>query len=220
MMEFCPPPHVAQRFRANPLGVDEVLDIGVKIASAVETAHRAGILHRDIKPHNILTSTFGVPLLTDFGIASVVGEAGASGQGLSIPWSPPEVLSADSHDVRSDVYSLAATLYSLLAGHAPFERRDASNENAGRCAASSAARLSPLRRPDVPASLTEVLRRGMATDIAKRQVSAMVLGRQPAGRADRVCGSRRPGWRSWTPRRRRWCRSTPTTRAPWSARCR
>lgn len=178
VMEFCPPPHVAQRFRVSPLGVDEVLDIGVKIASAVETAHRAGILHRDIKPHNILTSTFGVPLLTDFGIASVVGEAGASGQGLSIPWSPPEVLSADSHDVRSDVYSLAATLYSLLAGHAPFERRDASNENAELMRRIERGQLSPLRRPDVPASLVEVLRRGMSTDIEKRQVSAMVLGRQ------------------------------------------
>jgi hypothetical protein len=178
VMEFCPPPHVAQRYRAQPLAVGEVLDIGVKIASAVETAHRAGILHRDIKPHNILTSTFGVPLLTDFGIASVVGEAGAAGQGLSIPWSPPEALTADSHDVRSDVYSLAATLYSLLIGHPPVERRDAPNDNASLMHRIERGQLTPLRRPDVPASLLDVLRRAMSVEVGKRPVSAMVLGRQ------------------------------------------
>ncbi|GAA1525896.1 serine/threonine-protein kinase [Nocardioides humi] len=178
VMEFCPPPHVAQRYRTQPLAVGEVLDIGVKIASAVETAHRAGILHRDIKPHNILTSTFGVPLLTDFGIASVVGETGAGAQGLSIPWSPPESLTADSHDVRSDVYSLAATLYSLLIGHPPYERRDAPNDNASLMTRIERGQLTPLRRPDVPASLIDVLRRAMAVEIDKRPVSAMVLGRQ------------------------------------------
>lgn len=178
VMEYCPPPHVAQRYRSQPLSVGEVLDIGVKIASAVETAHRAGILHRDIKPHNILTSTFGVPLLTDFGIASVVGETGAGAQGLSIPWSPPESLSADSHDVRSDVYSLAATLYSLLIGHPPFERRDAPNDNASLMTRIERGQLTPLRRPDVPASLVDVLRRSMSVEIDKRPVSAMVLGRQ------------------------------------------
>ncbi|MDQ6524617.1 serine/threonine-protein kinase [Nocardioides sp. LHD-245] len=178
VMEYCPPPHVAQRYRSQPLSVGEVLDIGVKIASAVETAHRAGILHRDIKPHNILTSTFGVPLLTDFGIASVVGQTGAGAQGLSIPWSPPESLSADSHDVRSDVYSLAATLYSLLIGHPPFERRDAANDNASLMTRIERGQLTPLRRPDVPASLIDVLRRSMSVEIEKRPVSAMVLGRQ------------------------------------------
>ncbi|GAA3522875.1 serine/threonine-protein kinase [Nocardioides daeguensis] len=178
VMEYCPPPHVAQRYRTRPLAVAEVLDIGVKIASAVETAHRAGILHRDIKPHNILTSTFGVPLLTDFGIASVVGETGAGAQGLSIPWSPPEALSADSHDVRSDVYSLAATLYSLLIGHPPFERRDAPNDNASLMTRIERGQLTPLRRPDVPASLVDVLRRAMSVEVDRRPVSAMVLGRQ------------------------------------------
>ena len=177
VMEFCPPPHVAQRYRAEPLAVGEVLDIGVKIASAVETAHRAGILHRDIKPHNILTSTFGVPLLTDFGIASVVGQGGGTGQALSIPWAPPETLSADSHDVRSDVYSLAATLYSLLIGHPPFELPDAPNDNATVITRIERGQLTPLRRPDVPASLVEVLRRAMSVQIEKRPVSAMVLGR-------------------------------------------
>jgi len=178
VMEYCPPPHVGQRYRTQPLAVGEVLDIGVKIASAVETAHRAGILHRDIKPHNILTSTFGVPLLTDFGIASVVGETGAGAQGLSVPWSPPESLMADSHDVRSDVYSLAATLYSLLIGHPPFERRDAPNDNASLMTRIERGQLTPLRRPDVPASLVDVLRRAMSVEIDRRPVSAMVLGRQ------------------------------------------
>lgn len=179
VMEYCPPPHVGHRFRQQPLAVEEVLDIGVRIASAVETAHRAGILHRDIKPHNILTSTFGVPLLTDFGIATVVGQGGGAGQGLSIPWSPPEALLQDSDDVRSDVYSLAATLYSLLAGYSPFEVPERSgNENAMLMARIERGALTPLRRPDVPASLVDVLRRAMSVRIDERPVSAMVLGRR------------------------------------------
>ncbi|WP_370291322.1 serine/threonine-protein kinase [Nocardioides sp.] len=178
VMEYCPPPHVAQRYRTSPLPVEEVLDIGVRIASAVETAHRAGILHRDIKPHNILTSTFGMPLLTDFGIASVVGETAASGQGFSVPWSPPEALNAESHDVRADVYGLAATLWSLLQGHSPFERREGPNDTPALIARIERGQLTPLRRPDVPASLVTVLQRALDRDVNSRPASALQLGRQ------------------------------------------
>lgn len=178
VMEYCPPPHVAQRYRATPLPVEEVLDIGVRIASAVETAHRAGILHRDIKPHNILTSTFGMPLLTDFGIASVVGETAAGGQGFSVPWSPPEALNAESHDVRADVYGLAATLWSLLQGHSPFERREGPNDTPALIARIERGQLTPLTRPDVPGSLVTVLQRALARDVASRPASALQLGRQ------------------------------------------
>ncbi|MFH6779954.1 serine/threonine-protein kinase, partial [Clavibacter michiganensis] len=122
VMELCSS-SLSDRYRREPLGVAEVLRVGIRIASAVETAHRAGVLHRDIKPANILTTAFGHPVLSDFGIASTLEDAAATDAvGLSIPWSAPEVLAAESPGtVRSEVWSLAATVYSLLAGRSPFE---------------------------------------------------------------------------------------------------
>ena len=122
VMEYCSAA-LGQRYRASQLPLAEVLSIGVRIASAVETAHRLGMLHRDIKPSNILTTAYGHPVLSDFGIAATLGEAESSDAiGLSIPWSAPEVLHDEvSGTVASEVWSLGATVYSLLAGRSPFE---------------------------------------------------------------------------------------------------
>lgn len=177
VMEYCPPPHIAQRYRKERIPVPDVLDIGVKIASAVETAHRVGILHRDIKPHNILTSSFGAPLLTDFGIAAVADSAEAS-HGMSVPWSPPEVFGDDAPlDVRSDVYALAATIYSLLAGRSPFEIPGASNDSATLIHRIENQDPSRILRADVPDSLNELLLRGLSRRMADRPSSAMALAR-------------------------------------------
>lgn len=119
VMQYYPPPHLGKR---APLGTPQVLRTGIQLASAVETAHRAGILHRDIKPANILVDEYGAPGLTDFGIAGDASQAEDDGSGgVSIPWSPPEVLNGTSHgSVQADVYSLGATLWHLLVGRSPF----------------------------------------------------------------------------------------------------
>lgn len=175
VMEYCPGPHLAQRFRREELSVAEVLEIGVKVASAVETAHRAGILHRDIKPHNILTNAYGAPLLTDFGIASAVGgDGGDTEQGMSIPWTAPELLSDSPWaDVRSDVFSLAGTVYSLLAGRSPFEVPGAPNDNATLISRIERQQPSRILRPDVPDSLNAALLRAMSKRASDRHQTAM-----------------------------------------------
>ncbi|KRB74170.1 hypothetical protein ASE01_19560 [Nocardioides sp. Root190] len=176
VMEFCPPPHVGHRFRSERLAVPEVLDIAVKVASAVETAHRVGILHRDIKPHNILTSAYGAPLLTDFGIATVAGVAGGGSDAVSVPWSPLEAfLDPTLLDVRSDVYSLAATVYSLLAGRAPHEIPGGANDTTDLIDRIERQEPSRVLRDDVPDSLNALLLRSMSKRLDDRPASAMAF---------------------------------------------
>ena len=160
-MPFYPEGTLFDRAR-TPLGVAEVLKTGVQIGSAVAFAHGAGILHRDIKPHNILRNQFG-PALSDFGIAGTIADVGERMIGMSIPWSPPEVLlDTAAPSVASDVYSLAATLWHLLAAHAPFER--AGDTEAALVRRIHLEPLPPLDRPDVPARSSGLLRQSMAKD--------------------------------------------------------
>ena len=111
--------------REEQLGVDEAIDITRQVTSALDYAHRHGIVHRDIKPENILIHE-GEAVLSDFGIAVAVKEAGGSrltesGVSLGTPqYMSPEQATGDRPvDARSDVYSIAAILYEMLAGEPP-----------------------------------------------------------------------------------------------------
>ncbi|MFC9550202.1 protein kinase [Rhodococcus sp. NPDC056960] len=114
----------AQIRRSGPIGWAQVLRLGIKIAGALETAHRGGTLHRDVKPANILLTDYDEPQLTDFGIARISG--GFETTTGTITGSPaftaPEVLEGRPPTVASDVYSLGSTLFCALTGHAAFER--------------------------------------------------------------------------------------------------
>lgn len=175
VMEYYPGVNLSVRCRQKPLGVSEVLRIGVQLAGAVETAHRSGIVHRDLKPANVLTSAFGKPGLTDFGISAVTTDQSDSA-GLSVPWSPPELLtdSADA-DESSDVYGLAATIYTLLAGRSPFERPGGDNSTLALMARIEHDPVPPTQRSEVPASLDRVLAGAMSKSRANRPRSASDL---------------------------------------------
>ncbi|GGC09506.1 serine/threonine-protein kinase [Cellulomonas carbonis] len=178
VMEHCSRPGLGERYRNERMAVAEVLRMGVRLASAVETAHRAGVLHRDIKPANVLITDFGWPALTDFGIAATTGWSTGSAVGMSIPWAPPELLGETPHgDERSDVYSLAATVYSLLARRSPFEVPGGGNSSADLIARIERSPLAPTGRADVPASLHAVLERAMDKDPARRHPSALAFAR-------------------------------------------
>ncbi|BDV29696.1 serine/threonine-protein kinase [Microbacterium terricola] len=174
VMEFCPG-SLAQRYRIERIPVAEVLTIGVKMAGALESAHRAGLAHRDVKPSNILITTFGAPVLADFGISSSLVQAGSDGVlAMSIPWSAPEVVSEQTAGtVASEVWSLGATVYSLLAGHSPFEKRDRSQNSREQLRRRiERASYTEIPRADVPGSLQAVLGRAMNRDPTRRYESA------------------------------------------------
>lgn len=176
VMEMCSA-SLSQRYRSERIPVADVLRIAVRIGSAVETAHRAGVLHRDIKPSNILTTAYGHPVLSDFGIAATLGEAaGSETVGMSIPWSAPEVLADETPGtIASEVWSFAATVYSLLAGRSPFELPGGSNSSNDLIARINKAKPQPIGRPDVPPSLERLLDRAMSKRPSDRPASIIDL---------------------------------------------
>lgn len=175
VMEYCSKPNLQVRHRREKFSEAETLRIGVQIAGAVETAHRAGILHRDIKPANILVTAYGKPKLTDFGIA---GTAASAVTGMSIPWSPPESFARGGETgPASDVYSLAATMYTLLTDRGPFEVPGGANGEVDVITRIQSAPLPPTGRGDVSAAFEGVLRRAMAKNPAERFASALEFGR-------------------------------------------
>ena len=179
VMELCSS-SLSQRYRTERLPVAEVLRIAIKIGSAVETAHRAGVLHRDIKPSNILLTAYGHPVLSDFGIAATLSESvSQEAIGMSIPWSAPEVLMDETAGtVESEVWALAATVYSLLAGRSPFEIPGESNRSTDLITRINRAKTQPIGRADVPQSLERTLSRAMSRNPKNRPASVLELIRE------------------------------------------
>ncbi|MGV9869320.1 protein kinase domain-containing protein [Rhodococcus koreensis] len=162
--------------RAGPLDWKAVLALGVKLCGALEVAHRAGILHRDVKPGNILLTDYGEPLLTDFGIARMSGGFETTvGTVIGSPaFTAPEVLRGDTPTPGADVYSLGATLFCALTGHAAFERRSGEQLVAQFLRITSEP-IPDLRGGVIPDPVCALLERAMAT-AADRPPSAAAFG--------------------------------------------
>lgn len=166
--------------REGPLPVAYVLDVGVKIAGALQTAHDRGLLHRDIKPQNLFISEFGEPALGDFGISTLDDERSISGGGgLTVHYAPPEVLEGAPASPASDVYSFAATLYTLLEGSRPFAPPPGQRQSVGELARRIMLEPPPrVSRPDAPRSLADVLARTMSKRPEDRPPSAAAFGQE------------------------------------------
>jgi hypothetical protein len=179
VMRYCPPPDLGVRVRSNPMPVVDAVATGIKLASAIETAHRSGILHRDIKPSNVLVTTYHEPALTDFGIAGHMADIeGDSDVRISYPWSPPELLDGRSNgSVASDVYSLGATIWHLLVGRSPFSIPSGDNSTRALSARILHAAPPATQRSDVPPALDRLLQQCLAKRPAHRPQSALELAR-------------------------------------------
>jgi serine/threonine protein kinase len=174
VMEYFEEGSIGDRLRTKgAFDVTETVVIGDKIADAVAAAHKAGILHRDIKPQNILLSEYG-PALADFGIArtSTNLEWSMSLDQLTPMHSPPETLSGGTSTAQSDIYSLGSTLYTMLAGRAPFA--GAIGESPLRYQVRVLQDpVPPIPRADLGPGLPEVLNRALAKNPADRFESAV-----------------------------------------------
>ncbi|MFC7451014.1 protein kinase domain-containing protein [Rhodococcus daqingensis] len=163
--------------REGPLPWPDAIRIGVKLAGALETAHRAGTLHRDVKPANILLTDYGEPQLTDFGIAHIAGgyETATGGFTGSLAFTAPEVLKGESPTARSDVYGLGATIFALITGRAAFERRTGEPLVAQFLRIGSQP-VPDLRPQGIPNDVCAAIEKAVATDPADRYASAADFG--------------------------------------------
>jgi tRNA A-37 threonylcarbamoyl transferase component Bud32 len=180
-MEYCSGGSLAHRMATQGLlPVAEVISIGARLCSALSAAHEAGILHRDVKPHNVLLTSYGEPALADFGIASVVNmdETGSitdETAAYTVVHAAPEILEGKAGTAAADIYSLGSTLYTLLAGQAPFAK-EASTGLAPLVTRILSNDLPAITRPGVPPELEQLLRRSMAANPADRPATAAELG--------------------------------------------
>jgi serine/threonine protein kinase/N-acetylneuraminic acid mutarotase len=171
---------LAQRLhRAGRIPWPDALRIGVKLSGALETAHRTGTLHRDIKPGNVLVNDYGEPQLSDFGIARIVGgyETATGFFTGTIAYTAPEVLAGNPPTTASDVYSLGATIYALIAGTAAHERKNGEDLIAHYLRISSAP-VPDMRPEGIPADICAAIEKAMSLEPGKRQASAAEFGRE------------------------------------------
>jgi eukaryotic-like serine/threonine-protein kinase len=124
IMQFIPSITLAAVLEeGGPLQPDEAAQVGAEVASALSAAHAVGIVHRDVKPRNILIAEDGTALISDFGIAHALGDATLTTRGMihgTPAYLAPEVARGNEANFASDVFSLGATLYSAMEGSPPF----------------------------------------------------------------------------------------------------
>jgi tRNA A-37 threonylcarbamoyl transferase component Bud32 len=175
VMERVAGPSLRERLAAGALGLDELRALGIQIARALAAAHAAGILHRDVKPANILAAGAGTWKLADFGVAHVPDSSlTLTGQFVGSPaYAPPEALIRGQSSAAGDVYGLGATLYEAAAGRWP------------RLDTQTGALLAPLPplhdlAPGLPADLWAAIDRAVAAE-PERRPSASELADALAG---------------------------------------
>jgi len=162
-----------ERLSRGPLDFDTARAVALGVARGLAAAHRAGILHRDVKPANIFLTTAGETKLLDFGIARIVGESGPTKTG-QVPGTPaymaPEQVLGDPLDERVDLWGLGATLYEMLSGRRAFPG------DGDQAVINSVLQRDPdplsRWRPDAPPELSNLVARLLAKHPADRPTSA------------------------------------------------
>ena len=164
--------------RDGPLDPQRAVGITAQVASALNAAHQTGLVHRDVKPSNILVADKDFAYLIDFGIARTAADKGLTNTGTTVgTWAymAPERFTSGEVDARSDVYALACVLHQALTGEKPFRGPSMQQQLTGHL-------LTPPPRPSavrssVPVALDDVIAKGMAKEPGDRFASTMDLAR-------------------------------------------
>lgn len=180
VMPYVPGGSLHDRIGAHgPLSGAEVAHLGARLASGLAAAHAAGVLHRDVKPGNVLLTEYGEPQLSDFGIARLVDAASTTTGSVraTIGYAAPEVLGGEKATPTADVYGLGASLHTALSGRPPFGGEE------GEPLAARVGRVMTRPPPDLRAlgvapALAEVIEEAMAKDPTSRPQTAEEVRRR------------------------------------------
>ncbi len=149
------------------------VNIAIQVASALETAHRNNIIHRDIKPHNIIITEDGIAKVTDFGIAKAVSNSTITAFGTtigSVHYFSPEHARGGYTDAKSDIYSLGVVMYEMLTGRVPF---DADTPVSIALKHMQEKPVEPIKlNPSIPYAINKIIMKAMEKDISLRYQSA------------------------------------------------
>lgn len=173
--------------RNGPMPWQEAVDIGIKLAHALELAHRASVLHRDVKPDNVLIDDDGEPQLADFGIARLTNVTRMARSSLAFTPAhvPPEVAAGEPATAAGDIYSLASTLFMLMTGRAAFVEKPDDSLFTVMSRLSSAPIPDMLRPRKVPEPVCAVIENAMSKDPRERpQTAATFAVRLEAAKAE------------------------------------
>ncbi|MEY2462102.1 MAG: hypothetical protein QOH64_240 [Acidimicrobiaceae bacterium] len=169
---------IADRLRGpTPMTGPDILSLGIRLAGALESAHRSGVVHGDLRPDDMLVDTAGEPLIADFGVVSLVGPTVANADSPGrLAHAAPELLDGQSPTPSTDIYALASALYTLFAGQPAFV-------HPGETAVIPVIkRIATDPAPDltakgVPGGVAQVIDRAMSKAPAERHANAQELGR-------------------------------------------
>jgi hypothetical protein len=206
VIEYIPGRSLTELHHHQPLDVARALAVTAQVAEGLAAVHARGLLHRDLKPGNILVGDDGVPRLVDFGLAKPLGDEGLQEVSGTLAYMPPEQARGDLDriDPRTDLFGLGAVLYFLLTGGPPY--RAATQAELWEAARAGDVVPAVERNPDLPAAVNALCMRCLEKDPTRRFASAAELmeairrcqaaGSLPGGGAQ-TTGTQPPG----TPRR-------------------
>jgi serine/threonine protein kinase len=168
-MELVEGSSLHDRMEQGSMELSEALDYITQVLAALAYAHEKGVIHRDIKPRNLLLTRGGIVKLTDFGIASAAGDKHITKTGAavgSLLYMSPEQINAGHGDARSDLYGVGVLLYELVTGRRPF---DGESEFAIMAAHMHQMPPAPIEvRPDVPVLLSRAIMKALEKDPDRR----------------------------------------------------